>query len=98
MKRISIDQLKEKLDKKLNDFFLIDVRDLEEYNEAHIPGSLHVPWDVITERIQGIKPDREIIVYCNTGIRGGKAAKSLDDAGFKNVLLFKGGMEEWRNH
>ena len=95
---ISQSELVDKLQSGQPNFYLIDVRDTDEFEEGHIFGSLHIPWETIIERTKGIKLDREMILYCNTGVRANKAAKFLDNAGFKNIFLYKGGMEEWVNH
>lgn len=98
MKIISTDQLHEKLNEKPDDFYLVDVRDSDEFDTSHISGSINIPWEVITERLKGIKLGREIILYCNTGVRAAKGAKFLNDAGFNNVSVYKGGMEEWNSN
>lgn len=95
MKLISIDELRSKLAEKSRDFYLIDVRDSQEFDKEHITGSINIPWEIVMEQTKGIKPDREIILYCNTGVRANKAAKLLADAGFNNIFIYKGGMEEW---
>src|SRR5437763_1059854 len=94
MQIISLQQLQSKLRTPL-DTFIIDVRDLDEYESGHIPTALHIPWDIVTEKIKGIKLDKELIVYCRTRTRALKAAHSLEDMGYKNIFVYHGGWEEW---
>ncbi len=97
MQTISIMQLREKLQSDQSGYFLIDVRESDEFGDGHIPRSLLMPWHIISEKISGIKQDKHIILYCNTGVRALKAAKTLEDAGFANVSVYPGGWEEWNN-
>lgn len=95
MKNIPLSDFKEKLNAPAQSFFLIDTREVEEYEVGHIPGALLMPWHSIEERVRGIKPHKEFILYCNTGVRAQKAARSLEGNGFSNVLVYSGGWEEW---
>lgn len=63
---------------------LIDVRTKEEYNEGHLDNAINIPYDVIVSNIKEDK-DTPIVVYCKSGARSAKAAKSLEDAGFTKV-------------
>jgi adenylyltransferase/sulfurtransferase len=75
---------------------LIDVREDEEWNAGHIQGAQHC---ALTNLMQGDIPnfvrDREIIVYCQRGIRGERAALILEANGYTNVSNMTGGYEEW---
>ena len=94
MKTITSAELKNKLQSE-SDFFLIDVRSNEEYDQGHITKALFGPWETITERVKGIKPNQELVLYCNTGIRANKAAKSLEEIGYNNVSVYLPGWIEW---
>lgn len=95
MKQFTLQQLKPKLENRDRQFYLIDTREVEEYEAGHLPGALVMPWHVITNQIKGLPLNKELILYCNTGIRAAKAAKSLEQAGYTNVSLYPGGWEEW---
>jgi rhodanese-related sulfurtransferase len=81
------------LDKNI---ILLDVRTLEEYNEAHIPSSILIPLDTLSTQIQSkiIKKDSKIFVYCKTGRRSETAAKLLISMGYTNVYDL-GGIINW---
>lgn len=87
-------ELKTLLSQKSN-FFLIDVRDPEEYEEGHIKGSILIPVHVISERIKGIKKDKHLVTYCRTGRRSLAAAEMLREMGYTNVGHLFGGYEAW---
>ncbi len=68
------------------DAALLDVRELQEYVEGHIPGSMNVPVQNIEMAGMAI-PDKEtpIYVYCLSGMRSRYAAARLRELGFQNV-------------
>lgn len=91
---------KQELQDKLADtapFFLLDVREAEEYSEGKIPGAILAPWHEVTEKVSGLKPQTELVLYCRTNGRAKKAAHLLEQAGFSNVSVYAGGWSEW-NH
>jgi len=63
--RISTEELKAKLDRK-EGIKLVETLAPERYREAHIPGSLNIPPERITELAPQLLPnkDAEIITYC----------------------------------
>lgn len=65
-----------------------------------IPGSIRVPVDQVGREIErrAIPRDRVIAVYCSgpTCPNSRQAAEKLARFGFTHVLLFEGGVEEWK--
>ncbi|MGG1600768.1 rhodanese-like domain-containing protein [Paenibacillus naphthalenovorans] len=76
---------------KLN---LLDVREQDEWESAHIPGAKHIPLGTIGERRKELDPDKETIVICRSGNRSGLACEYLESMGYK-VVNMQGGMSEW---
>lgn len=67
---------------------LIDVRSEDEYSENHLKDAINIPYDKIVEEISknnDINYDTKIIVYCKSGKRSSIAAKTLKNAGYKNI-------------
>jgi len=75
---------------------LLDVRTPKERKETSIKGSLHIPLQELSKRIDELKrhQDKEIVCYCATGNRSVVAANRLKKEGFK-VANMKGGITEW---
>ena len=73
---------------------LIDVRDTKEFEKKHVPGALSVPLGDLERAASGFDPDRPIVTYCNSGIRGRAAARMLDRRGFDAATL-EGGLQAW---
>jgi phage shock protein E len=74
--------------------FLLDVRQPDEYREAHIAGAALIPLGELGHRVHELPRDREIICVCHSGNRSGAATRHLITAGFKASNL-SGGMIGW---
>jgi adenylyltransferase/sulfurtransferase len=91
---INIDQFKEIRDNG-NNVVVLDVREYHEYDICNIEGSVLIPLGEITDRIDELNEDDEIIVHCHHGARSMKATQFLKDKGFKNVKNLAGGIDAW---
>ena len=87
-------EVKAKLDRG-DRFVFIDVREPHEYQICSIPGTRLIPLGEVPKRVNELNPADEIVVHCKSGVRSGKAADFLRQAGFKNVLNMKGGILAW---
>lgn len=94
MKTISNAEFKEKLAAGGN-FFVFDVRELEEYEAGHVPGAIFAPWHSLAEKVSGLKKDIEIYLFCNTGVRAARANEDLLTAGYTNIYVVKPGWAGW---
>lgn len=76
LKQLSEADFKEKV-KKSKDIAIIDVRNPYEYQTNHIKGAINLPLNKIKRKKVEIPTDKDIILYCQTGIRSKQAAKVL---------------------
>lgn len=76
--------------------FILDVRQPEEWNEAHIPDSTLIPLDQLPDRINELPKDQEIVVVCRSGNRSAQGRDILLEAGFTDVTSMAGGLNEWK--
>jgi rhodanese-related sulfurtransferase len=75
---------------------LVDVRQLWEYERAHIPGVLLISTDEFAARCEAeLDPTAEIICICEHGIRSKAAAAYLAGLGYPNVATMTGGMASY---
>jgi hydroxyacylglutathione hydrolase len=75
---------------------VLDVRDENEFAGGHIPGSLHIPYAEIAERVGELPRDRTIAAVCSGGKRSGLAASILQREGFESVVhVGHGGVGTW---
>jgi len=94
MKTISVDELKELKDSGA-DFQLIDVRQIEEFEQAEI-GGLLIPLATIPQNIDKIEKDKQVIVHCRSGKRSANAIQFLEQNGFENLYNLEGGILAWK--
>ena len=76
---------------------VIDVREQHEWDQGHIPGSVHIPRSFLESRIAGVAtPDQEVILSCASGNRSLLAGITLREMGFENVSSLAGGFQRWK--
>ena len=86
----------EALAKRDDGAFILDVRQPDEWNEAHIPDSTLIPLDQLPNRINELPKDREIVVVCRSGNRSAQGRDLLLQAGFTDVTSMAGGLNQWK--
>ena len=91
---ISALNLQKKIQTEAN-LLLLDVRELHEFEFAHIGGSLHIPLGQIPQRIAEIDSSQGCVAICHHGIRSQQAATFLVNAGFTNIYNLSGGIDAW---
>ena len=90
---ISVTRLKVELDKGASPF-LLDVRELQEYQIANLGGHL-IPLNDLPRRVHELDSSRDMVVYCHSGIRSAQAVQFLKQLGFRKVKNLTGGIDEW---
>ncbi len=85
------------MQKKRDDFLLLDVRTPGEYETAKIEGSTLIPMGEIGDRISELESyrDRLIVVHCHHGGRSLQITHALRQNGFAKVQNMAGGIEQW---
>lgn len=88
-KKMSSKDLEQQLAKK--EIVVIDVREVEEYKEGHIPGSINIPLSLLPLKIKDIASFQDhIVVHCLSGGRSASAKQYLIKEGYKNTEDFGG--------
>ena len=76
--------------------FLLDVRNPYEVDIATIPGTSKViPVDQLPERLGELDSALDMVIYCRSGARSGRAVELLKSAGFRKVRNLVGGILRW---
>lgn len=73
---------------------LLDVRERWEWELASIPGAQLLPMGELVENLDAMEKDREIVVYCHSGVRSSMAAGWLRTQGLRARSL-AGGIDRW---
>jgi len=79
-----------------DDYQLIDVRQIQEYGEEHLPGALWIPADELPHRLDSLDTEKTTIIYCSHGSLSRAAAQLLVSSGFQEVHVLQGGLHAWR--
>jgi rhodanese-related sulfurtransferase len=74
---------------------LIDVREPNEFNAGHILGARNIPLSQLKMRMKEIRSDLPVYLYCQSGMRSGRAAQTLYRKGYRNLTHLKGGFKGW---
>jgi len=93
MKEIAVKEVQEALAQGQN-LKLIDVREVEEVQEGHIPGVIHMPLGLLEFRMHELNKNESYIIVCRSGARSGRATQFLESQGF-DVTNMVGGMLAW---
>jgi len=85
------------VDKAANerDVCLVDVRSLEEYNQCHVEGVLHIPLHLLPMRAEEIGIDTPVYFICSSGGRSAQAASWLGAQRNQEMTNVAGGMHAW---
>jgi rhodanese-related sulfurtransferase len=94
VKEITIEQARQRLAAN-SQAVLMDVREDQEWNEAHAAEAVHLGRGVLERDIERLFPDtnREIIMYCGGGYRSALAADVAQKMGYRNVSSLIGGFK-----
>jgi len=58
-------------------------------------GARNIPLSQMKTRLQEIRPDKPVYLYCQSGMRSGRAAQLLHRKGYKDLSHLKGGFKGW---
>ena len=96
--RLNVDELAATLDRAAPGEapLVIDVRQANEYEAGHIPGSVHITAGSLPDRLDELPRDHPIVTICAAGLRAAVAASILRSSGFADVSWVASGVPAWR--
>ena len=76
---------------------LVDVRSVADFRAGHITNAINIPLDQIEVQINKITSNskKNIIVYCQKGVRSGQAFRLLNKLGLPKLYTNEGGLDAW---
>ena len=81
----------DQMDSLTDDQVLLDVRNPGELEEVgYFEGAINIPVDQLRHRMDELPKDKEIVIYCQVGLRGNVAYRQLVNNGFKASNLIGG--------
>ena len=75
---------------------VIDARDAGQFAKGHIPGAINMDWRQVLAKRDSIPKNKAVLIYCNTGSLSAQAGFAMRVAGWDNLRILQGGMEEWK--
>ena len=76
---------------------VLDVREQDEYDDAHVPGVLHIPISVLMERMSEVPVGEPVYVICAVGGRSAQVVDYLDRSGSEiDAINVAGGTVAWQ--
>src|SRR6266480_1789133 len=96
IKECNVDEARDRIE---NGATLIDVREDNEFENAHAEDARHMGKGVIERDIVQVYPDKntELILYCGGGYRSALAADMLQKMGYTDVYSMDGGWKAWKD-
>jgi molybdopterin/thiamine biosynthesis adenylyltransferase/rhodanese-related sulfurtransferase len=92
---VTVQEMKRALDNPSLGIRVIDVREPDEYEIAHIRKVPQIPLSVLHQRFTELNPNEQIYIHCKSGVRSMKALNFLREQGFKYLKSVKGGISAW---
>ena len=79
------------------DFAILDIRSDSEFNAGHIPGALNLHYEghQFQKKVEDLDKEKEYVIYCKSGVRGGYFLSQMRQSGFKKAHNINGGFVGW---
>jgi rhodanese-related sulfurtransferase len=74
---------------------VVDVRKPAEFGVAHIPGAINIPLAELEKRIDELRHDNGVLIYCINGSRTRKAEPIVYASEISNVYHLEGAFQGW---
>lgn len=77
---------------------LLDVRSAQEYAVSHIEGARRAATvEEALAALDGVDPERTVVLYCSVGLRSAEIADELAAAGYTSLRNLRGSLFAWAN-
>jgi len=78
------------------DFFLLDVRKINDWKKGHIEGAHHLYIGEVPERLSEIPQGIPVVVYCDSGNKSTVVCSFLKENGYNDVISVLGSITAWK--
>jgi len=92
---VTVQEMKRALDDRKLGIKILDVREPDEYQIAHIDGVPLFPLSTLPQRFTELDPNQQYFIHCKSGVRSLRALQFLREQGFKYLKSVKGGISAW---
>mgnify|MGYP000017613688 CR=1 FL=1 len=91
---LTIEEFNQDFDGK-QEFQLIDVREIEEWEEVRLPSTSNIPMSEFQERMDEVSEDIPVVLVCRSGGRSAQVGEFLVANGYENVYNLLEGTLGW---
>ena len=92
---VTVQEMKRALEDPKLGIRVLDVREPDEYQIAHVNGVPLVPLSALPQRFTELDPNQQYYIHCKSGVRSMRALQFLREQGFKHLKSVKGGITAW---
>jgi adenylyltransferase/sulfurtransferase len=92
---VTVQDMKAALDNPALNIRVVDVREPNEYEIAHVKGTTLIPLSVFAQRHGELDKNQPCYLHCKGGVRSLQAVQFLKEQGYQNVKSVKGGILAW---
>jgi len=92
---VTVQEMKRALEDSKLGIRVIDVREPDEYQIAHVNGVPLLPLSALSQRFTELDPNQQYYIHCKSGVRSLRALEFLREQGFKYLKSVKGGIDAW---
>ncbi len=92
--RIDVDHAMQLLER--DDCQLLDIRDIQSFQQGHIQGAKHLDGASVEDFVLNADPNAPLVIYCYHGNSSQQAAMFFHDKAFNDVYSVDGGYEVWQ--
>jgi adenylyltransferase/sulfurtransferase len=92
---VTVQDMKKALDNPGLGIKVVDVREPDEYEIAHIDDVPQIPLSQLERRFTELDPNAQYYIHCKSGVRSMNALKFLRGHGFKYLKNVKGSINAW---
>lgn len=90
MKTISTKEFLEVLPNLTSDDVIVDVREVDEFEQGHIPNSLNMPLSTIGKHVPTLQKFKNIYLICESGGRSSATKEVLKTTGIETIDVCDG--------
>ena len=90
---VSVDEVAEAMQE--DSHILLDVREQDEWDDARIEGSIHIPMSELMLRMGELTTRKPVHIICHSGTRSLYAVQYLSQAGHEDPKSVAGGIVAW---
>lgn len=86
-KQVSVSEVRDLVE---SGAFIIDAREVPEYNRGHLNGAVNIPLSEFRNRLEEIPTDVPVYIHCRSAQRSYNMTRALLQRGFDNVVNISG--------